>query len=107
MALTTEAGVCVCKIVSHFISLISAAFYAPIRSLTLQHIQSIGRKTETKGEKRKKKSLLTSFAPSRKLYGKKKRGNERKISFISVGNPKSSLRPQPKTKLKRLECWDV
>lgn len=37
------------KAVSQFISLISAAFCAPISSLTLQHIQSIGRKEEEGG----------------------------------------------------------
>lgn len=79
------------KAVSQFISLISAAFCAPISSLTLQHIQSIGRKEEEggggAGGRGGEKSRLTSFAPSKEVHGKKKRENEIKSSFISVGNP--------------------
>lgn len=63
---------CVFNTASQFISLISAAFCAPIRSLTLQHIQSIGRKKEKKGGRGGEKSLLTSFAPSRKCMEKRK-----------------------------------
>lgn len=83
------AGVCVFKTASQFISLISAAFCAPIRSLTLQHIQSIGRKKEKKegGAGGGRKIPLNLFCSLKEVHGKKKRENEIKSSFISVGNP--------------------
>lgn len=69
-------------IVTHIISSISAAFYTPRRSLKLQHKPNFGKK---------KKVIVKPYLPFcsfKEVHGKKKKKeNERKISFISVGNP--------------------
>lgn len=89
-------GVCVSEIVSHSVGLISAAFYAPIRSLTLQLILNFG--------KEKKKNPSLALCSLKKVHGKKKREWKENLLHL-CRQPKSSLWLQPKTKLKRLECW--
>lgn len=101
--------VCVFETASQFISLISAAFCAPISSLTLQHIQSIGRKKEKEegGAGGGRKIPLNLFCSLKGSAWKKEKREWNKKLLHLCRQPKSSPRPRPKAKLKRPECWDV